>query len=478
MTDRQERALSLRNDIAAGVRALLPGDEWSEVTVRFGEFNDVMYASGSIVDGEHRRPLRIIDTESQAAWVSLKKIEATDRGAWLSSVLVLSKDGVATFSNNFDRRPNFASTDYDRFFDIDGPTARPDDAALVQELRRFPRVESAIPDWWRALLVASANSNAARENERDEILASGRLPFTEDPDRVARAAYYLHTRPEVARANHRELPDLRAVLVWVPTRGGGKVVLDDDGEALFGNSTLTSDALIEMFRSGRRTAPELFDEPRAAPIAAAPDSVSAFLSEFPAAARAIAAAIRVEPSSIANHARLIPELGAVYAWQGFLGGDQCVAGSDGSVLFGFSSLTPAVLLGGYATGRRTPANSLTGPRSGNPGSCAEVWWRRMRGDTTATAIDAPRTVDQMASLLDVSFVDTSIAAIPGLLMALGRPGVAVIAIERADGPGTWVNAVFDGESVQGVDATLGQTFDWPADFGLVTSVKAAIGAIQ
>lgn len=473
----QEQLEQQRNTIASLIRAEAADENWSELLVRFGEFEDLMYASASIVVDGQRRAFRVASVEAQTAWVQLKRLEATDRGAWLSSELTLSSSGGADFSANFDRRPNFAATNVDAFYDPEGTGATPDDAALIQELRRFPRADDAIPAWWKQLLIDGARENAAKDAAREQILVTGRLPFGEDRQRVTRAAYYLHTTPEIALANHRELPDLHAVLVWVPTRGGGKIVMGDD-DVLFGNSTLTSEQLVQMYREGRRTDAALFDEPRATPEPVGPSDLESFLVEFPAAAKAIAQAIRVEPSRIAQHATYLPELGAVYAWQGFVGGDQCVAGADGSVLFGFSSLNPAVLIAGYAGGRRTPSASLLGERSGNPGSCAEVLWRRMHGDGTAVATDDPRTVEQMASLLDVTFVDTSIDAIPGQLMALGGPSIAVIAIERADGPGTWQNAVFDGVAVNGIDATLGQTFDWPADFGLVTGVKAAFGAIR
>ncbi|WP_069173928.1 hypothetical protein [Streptomyces griseus] len=51
------------------------------------------------------------------------------------------------------------------------------------------------------------------------------------------------------------LTEERAVYVWQVGFGGGQIIVGEDGTLLFGASALWRKPLIEMWRTGRRTAP-------------------------------------------------------------------------------------------------------------------------------------------------------------------------------------------------------------------------------
>ena len=56
----------------------------------------------------------------------------------------------------------------------------------------------------------------------------------------------------------RDLPEIDAFFFWVPTRGGGQLIIGRDGSVLFGVSALSLPQLVEAFAAGRRTDRALF----------------------------------------------------------------------------------------------------------------------------------------------------------------------------------------------------------------------------
>lgn len=52
---------------------------------------------------------------------------------------------------------------------------------------------------------------------------------------------------------------------------------------------------------------------------------------------------------------------------------------------------------------------------------------------------------------------------------MGPGANAIIGIDRADGPGHWFNAYFDGEKVVAVEGQSGEVRGWPPDYGEVTN---------
>lgn len=59
--------------------------------------------------------------------------------------------------------------------------------------------------------------------------------------------------PAQVRQFCREVPEHQATYYWQPIRGGGNLIVGDDGTALFANSSVGFEAHLETFLGGRRT---------------------------------------------------------------------------------------------------------------------------------------------------------------------------------------------------------------------------------
>lgn len=81
------------------------------------------------------------------------------------------------------------------------------------------------------------------------------------PNLVDLAARYLQVPRSVVEANNRDFPEVDAVYFWEPTRGGGSLLIGTDETMLFANSSVTLDAHLDAFKSGKRTSPEDFRLP-------------------------------------------------------------------------------------------------------------------------------------------------------------------------------------------------------------------------
>lgn len=67
-------------------------------------------------------------------------------------------------------------------------------------------------------------------------------------------------RTNLADLREVELPcGLAGTCVIHAVRGGGKVILSDDGTMLFADSTVDYDTMVNEFRNGRRTPLHLFE---------------------------------------------------------------------------------------------------------------------------------------------------------------------------------------------------------------------------
>ena len=67
------------------------------------------------------------------------------------------------------------------------------------------------------------------------------------------AAEFLDIALPDAQSNKRELPEVQATYFWESVRGGGALIVGEDGGVLFANSSVTLEAHIDAFASGRRT---------------------------------------------------------------------------------------------------------------------------------------------------------------------------------------------------------------------------------
>lgn len=75
------------------------------------------------------------------------------------------------------------------------------------------------------------------------------------PERIAKAADLLKITLDTAEQHSREVPgtSLAATYVWEPVRGGGALIVSEDGSVLFANSSVNPEAHEREFNAGRRT---------------------------------------------------------------------------------------------------------------------------------------------------------------------------------------------------------------------------------
>ncbi len=79
------------------------------------------------------------------------------------------------------------------------------------------------------------------------------LFFARHPELVDLAATCLGTDQNDVLTHHEDLSEESAVYVWRPIRGGGKIIVAEDGSALFGASSIDRETLFDLFRQGKRS---------------------------------------------------------------------------------------------------------------------------------------------------------------------------------------------------------------------------------
>lgn len=72
------------------------------------------------------------------------------------------------------------------------------------------------------------------------------------------AAEFLRIPLADTQTNQRNLPQVHATYFWESGRGGGALIVGEDGGVLFANSSVPFDTHIDAFASGRRTDPSAF----------------------------------------------------------------------------------------------------------------------------------------------------------------------------------------------------------------------------
>jgi hypothetical protein len=72
------------------------------------------------------------------------------------------------------------------------------------------------------------------------------------------AAEFLAIPLADAQTNQRDLPGAHATYFWESGRGGGALIVGEDGGVLFANSSVPFDTHVDAFANGRRTDPSAF----------------------------------------------------------------------------------------------------------------------------------------------------------------------------------------------------------------------------
>lgn len=108
------------------------------------------------------------------------------------------------------------------------------------------------------------------------------------------------------------------------------------------------------------------------------------------------------------------------------------------------------------------------PYSSNCGSCALAVFKRLSGDTNATAGSKTLSITQMEASTGKTQVAMTLSEMESHLISQGIGAHAVVGFDKKIGPGHWFNAFYDGQRVYAIDGQTGRVYDWPPDYGSVT----------
>ena len=116
------------------------------------------------------------------------------------------------------------------------------------------------------------------------------------------------------------------------------------------------------------------------------------------------------------------------------------------------------------------------PYNNNCGSCAFAVSQRLDGADSeiVASVDNIGTIDDMNALTGMEQVAMSPDEIKEYLISQGAGSHGIVGIDRAEGPGHWFNAYYDGERVVAIDGQSGEVRDWPPDYGDVTNWDISI----
>ena len=73
-------------------------------------------------------------------------------------------------------------------------------------------------------------------------------------DRFEKAAQILGMTIEEAKLSFEDLPEDQAMYFWNPLIGGGAVIIGEDGDCLFADSSIGFEDHIAEYKAGKRSA--------------------------------------------------------------------------------------------------------------------------------------------------------------------------------------------------------------------------------
>ena len=117
---------------------------------------------------------------------------------------------------------------------------------INEEQKLHPAVTDMSNNWIVKLIsIGDALENSNPSNESEKIKE-------EDIDLASKV---LKISVEIARENSKILDDCNAVRIWNPIRGGGSIIIANDGTYLAVGSAINPEQHLEEFKNGRRTTP-------------------------------------------------------------------------------------------------------------------------------------------------------------------------------------------------------------------------------
>jgi hypothetical protein len=124
----------LQATIARETYRAAPTTGWRKIVLTYRSVGSYGEADSVALSAAGERTGIGAPTAAILAYRDLRKVTANARqGAWFTSTMTVGHDGDFEFTFDYDARPQWA--------------AAPDDAALLADLAKHPRPESAVPPW-------------------------------------------------------------------------------------------------------------------------------------------------------------------------------------------------------------------------------------------------------------------------------------------------------------------------------------------
>ncbi len=179
---------------------------------------------------------------------------------------------------------------------------------------------------------------------------------------------------------------------------------------------------------------------------------------FPQVAERAAALLGVDLATVAMYHRVVPE--GVHVWVPGRGGAQGIFGFDGSAYVRESTFTGEELLAGFREGRRNDGTLGEAPIN-HAASAVASMVGVLRGEAARQATPSGPGEQELAELIGAPFQQTTPDELAERLRARGKGSYAILGIDRAQGPGHWYVAYFDGSDVTLLDPIANRTVNWP-----------------
>lgn len=140
-----ERSNDLITQIAQSAFNAIPVATWNYFTVEVRILNKFIQLDAGYVDSDQK--LQSFDPEHEGGpdlsllFKELREITysmSPNKGAWYQATLQVDSDGEFNIQYDYDKKPDF--------------TYEPDSSKYIDDLEKFPREESLVPQWLKDIV--------------------------------------------------------------------------------------------------------------------------------------------------------------------------------------------------------------------------------------------------------------------------------------------------------------------------------------
>ena len=75
---------------------------------------------------------------------------------------------------------------------------------------------------------------------------------------TAIASKILNISIDTASKNNKHMPEIDALYIWNPIRGGAAIIIGSDETFLYATSSVSPEEHVQVFAAGERTSPDIF----------------------------------------------------------------------------------------------------------------------------------------------------------------------------------------------------------------------------